>query len=302
MTTDGFVPAGTEIGFVGLGIMGEPMARNLLRAGYSLKVHNRSRPALDRLVSEGATAAHSPAEVADGADVAITMLPDSPDVEAVVTGDDGIAASLTGGSVLIDMSTISPVMTRRLAASLAARDITMLDAPVSGGQQGAIDGALSIMVGGDKFVFEACRPIFEHLGKSITLVGESGAGQVTKACNQAIVAGTIQIVAEALTLASRSGVDPATVREALLGGFASSKILEVHGKRILDRQFDPGFKVRLHEKDLKIALETAADARVPLFTTALLKQLLTCLVAQGHGERDHSALALLTEELAGAAA
>lgn len=299
MSTELHAAGNTAIGFVGLGIMGEPMAANLLAAGYAVKVHNRSRPAVERLVEKGASEAASPAEAGQDVDVAVLMLPDTPDVEAVIEGEGGIGSTLAAGATLIDMSTISPVATRRLAATLGDAGVAMLDAPVSGGQQGAIDGTLSIMVGGEESAFEACRPILNELGKNVTLTGGSGAGQVTKACNQVIVAGTIQIVAEALTLAQRSGVDPSTVRQALSGGFASSKILEVHGQRMLDGAFEPGFKVRLHAKDLAIALETGADAQAPLLSTGLVKQLLTSLIGQGHGDKDHSSLAMLTRQLAG---
>lgn len=297
MTTRRYTAEDTTIGFVGLGIMGEPMARNLLSAGYRLQVHNRSREPAERLAEAGASAVASPADAARGADVVITMLPDSPEVDEVVNGAAGVAGTIADGATLIDMSTISPLTTRELAATLERQGVRMLDAPVSGGQQGAINGALTIMVGGDPSTFSACEPIFEQLGSSVTLIGETGAGQVAKACNQIIVAGTIQTVSEALTLAARSGVDPATVRSALLGGFAGSKILEVHGQRMIDRTFAPGFKVRLHDKDLKIALETGASAGVTLLTTAVVKQLLGALTTQGHGDADHSALALLAEQL-----
>lgn len=299
MAQSEYAPGSTRIGFVGLGLMGEPMARNLLSAGYTLQVHNRSRPAVDRTVRAGAHETSSPAEAAEGADLVILMLPDSPDVEAVVEGDDGVATTMRAGSVLVDMSTISPLVTRRLAATLAEQGVDMLDAPVSGGQKGAIDGGLTIMVGGHEDRFAACRPVFDVLGGSVTHIGQHGAGQVAKACNQAIVAGTIQVVGEALTLAAHSGVDPATVREALLGGFAGSKILEAHGQRMLSDEFEPGFKVRLHNKDLKIALEAASDSGVPLLTTAVVKQLLEALVARGEGDADHAALAVLTRQLAG---
>ncbi len=299
MTTPRFEPAHTRLGFVGLGIMGEPMARNLVEAGYTVQVHNRSREAVERLAGQGAVAASSPAEAARGAHAVITVLPDAPDVEEVLLSTSGVAEGLDHGGVVIDMSTISPVAARRLAASLDERGLRMLDAPVSGGQQGAIDAVLTIMVGGDAEVIEACRPILERMGTTVTRIGDAGAGQVAKACNQIVVAGTIQAVAEALTLAQRSDVDPAAVRSALLGGAAASKILDVHGQRMLDGNFDPGFKSRLHHKDLGIALEAGQTAGVPLMTTALVDQLLTSLIAQGHGDADHSALAWLVNKLAG---
>lgn len=301
MTTARSAPDRTTVGFVGLGIMGEPMARNLVDAGYTVRVHNRSREAVERLAGHGAVAAGSPSEAALGADAVITVLPDAPDVEEVLFSTSGVVESLDRGGVVIDMSTISPVAARRLAASLDERGLQLLDAPVSGGQQGAIDAVLTIMVGGDAEVIEACRPILERMGTTVTRIGDAGAGQVAKACNQIVVAGTIQAVAEALTLAQRSDVDPAAVRSALLGGAAASKILEMHGQRMLDGNFDPGFKSHLHHKDLGIALEAGETAGVPLMTTALVEQLLTSLMAQGHGDADHSALAWLVDQLSGGA-
>jgi 2-hydroxy-3-oxopropionate reductase len=281
---------GERVGVIGLGIMGRPMARNLLAAGFHLTVHSRSTDPVDELVEAGASRASSPAEVAAASDVTITMLPDTPDVELVIAGPDGVAAGVAPGSLVIDMSTIDPEPTRRLAAGLAERAVTMLDAPVSGGERGAIDAALSIMVGGDAAAFARARPVFEALGKTVVHVGPSGAGQVCKACNQLVVAATIEAVAEALALAERSGVDASKVREALLGGFAGSKILEVHGQRMLDRAFDPGFRARLHAKDARIVLDAARDvgASVPSFS-AVAEQL-DRLVAEGGGELDHAAL------------
>lgn len=292
----------TTVGFIGLGIMGRPMARNLLAAGYTVRAHNRSPEPVRELAEEGAQPAGSAAEAAEGADVVICMLPNSPDVEQVVLGEGGVAETIADDAVLIDMSSISPVTTKRIAAQLESRGVRALDAPVSGGEQGAIDGSLTIMVGGDRSAFEACRPLLEVMGSSVSHIGEAGAGQVAKACNQVIVAGAIQAVSEALTLAARSGVDPSGVRRALLGGFAGSKVLDVHGQRIIDRAFRPGFKVSLHRKDLDIALETGAAAGVPLQTTALVRELFGALIAQGAGEADHSALALLIEQLSGSPA
>lgn len=292
-------PGKTTIGFIGLGIMGRPMARNLMKAGFCLRVYNRSRARVDELAAEGATPATSPADAASGADVVITMLPDSPDVEQVVMGPSGVREGLRPGGVLIDMSTISPIVTRELASKLAGQGIAMLDAPVSGGEKGAIEATLSIMVGGDEAVFEACRPIFEALGRNIVYMGPSGAGQVTKACNQIVVGVTIQAVSEALTLAARAGVDPARVRQALLGGFAQSRILDLHGARMLEGNFKPGFKVRLHHKDLGIALSTGRSLGVPLLATSLVNELLGVLEARGRGDWDHSALAALAQEMAG---
>lgn len=287
-----------RVGFVGLGIMGKPMARNLLRAGYPVTVHNRSRPPVDELVAEGAADGGSPRGVAEQSEVVITMLPDTPDVEQVTFGPQGLVEGLRPGSVLVDMSTISPVATRSIAARLRERGVEMLDAPVSGGQRGAEEGTLSIMVGGDPQTFERVRPLFQALGKSVVHVGPVGAGQVCKACNQVVVALTLQAVAEALVLAERNGVDPARVRQALLGGFAGSRILEVHGQRMLEGNYQPGFRVRLHHKDLRIALETGRSAGVPMLGTALVHELLGAVVARGWGDLDHSALARLVGELA----
>lgn len=287
-----------RVGFVGLGIMGKPMARNLLRAGYPVTVHNRSRPPVDELVAEGAADGGSPRGVAEQSEVVITMLPDTPDVEQVTFGRQGLVEGLRPGSVLVDMSTISPVATRAIAARLRERGVEMLDAPVSGGQRGAEEGTLSIMVGGDPQTFERVRPLFQVLGKSVVHVGPVGAGQVCKACNQVVVALTLQAVAEALVLAERNGVDPARVRQALLGGFAGSRILEVHGQRMLEGNYQPGFRARLHHKDLRIALETGRSAGVPMLGTALVHELLGAVVARGWGDLDHSALVRLVGELA----
>ena len=281
---------GERIGFVGLGIMGRPMARNLLAAGFDLTVHSRSPGPVDELADAGASRATTPADVAAASDVTITMLPDTPDVERVIAGPDGVASGATPGSLVIDMSTIDPEPTRRLAATLGDRGVAMLDAPVSGGERGAIDAALSIMVGGDAAAFARARPVFEALGKTIVHVGPSGAGQVCKACNQLVVAATIEAVAEALALAERSGVDAARVREALLGGFAGSKILEVHGQRMLDRAFDPGFRARLHAKDARIVLDAARDVGASVPSFAAVAAQLDRLVAEGGGELDHAGL------------
>jgi 2-hydroxy-3-oxopropionate reductase len=218
-------------------------------------------------------------------------------VDVVVRGNQGVMEAAGRGSILIDMSTISPVVTRELSVELAERGVRMLDAPVSGGEKGAVAGELTIMVGGEQEVFDRCVPLLEVMGGSVTLIGESGAGQVAKACNQIIVAGNIQAASEALTLARNSGVDPARVREALLGGFAGSKILEVHGQRIIDRTFEPGFKSVLHRKDLDIALEAGAAAGTSLQTTALIRELFGALIAHGDGALDHSALVKVTELL-----
>jgi 2-hydroxy-3-oxopropionate reductase len=285
-----------RVGFIGLGIMGKPMAGHLLAAGYPLTVHSRSAPPVDDLVAAGASRAASPAEVARASDIVITMLPDTPDVEQVLFGDDGVESGLSGGALVIDMSSIAPIPTRQFAELLAVQGASMLDAPVSGGEKGAIDAALSIMVGGSEDAFARALPILRTMGKNIVHVGPSGAGQIAKACNQLVVAATIEAVAEALVLAARAGVDPAKVREALLGGLAESKILQVHGQRMLDRNFTPGFRARLHQKDARIVLDAAkgVDAPVPSFE-AVAKQLDT-LVDSGGGELDHSGLFTLLDE------
>jgi 2-hydroxy-3-oxopropionate reductase len=281
------------IGFIGLGIMGKPMARNLMRAGYPLIVLNRSRGPVDELVAEGATAGASPQDVASRSDVVITMLPDSPDVESVVLGENGVVNGIKRDALYIDMSTIAPATARAISTALEARGVVTLDAPVSGGEKGAIDGALSIMIGGSDAAVERAQPIFAVLGKNIVHVGPTGAGQVTKACNQIVVGVTIEAVAEALGLALKSGVDPAKVRAALLGGFAQSKILEVHGQRMIDRAFTPGFKARLHRKDMNIAVEAGEERGLELGAAEFVRGRFDELIARGDGERDHSALATL---------
>jgi len=281
------------IGFIGLGIMGKPMARNLLRAGYPLVVLNRSRGPVDELAGEGARAAATPREVAAASDIVITMLPDSPDVEAVVLGADGVAAGIRSGALFIDMSTIAPATARAVGAALRERGVDVLDAPVSGGEKGAIDATLSIMIGGTDAAFARAEPILRLLGKNIVHVGPDGAGQVTKACNQIVVGVTIEAVAEALALAAASGVDQVAVRAALLGGFAQSKVLEVHGQRMIDRAFAPGFKSRLHRKDMNIAVNAGREAGLQLAAAALVRERFDELLARGEGELDHSALRTL---------
>lgn len=288
-----------RIGFIGLGIMGKPMSVNLLKAGYTVTVHNRSRGPVDEVVAAGAVDGRSPRGVAERSDIVITMLPDSPDVQQVVQGKDGVLEGIKSGAVLADMSTISPIVTQEIAVAVEAKGAQMLDAPVSGGQKGALEATLSIMVGGPPEVFARVKPVFEALGKNIVHIGGHGAGQVTKACNQIVVALTIQAVSEALALAAKAGVDPAKVRQALLGGFAQSRILEVHGQRMLDRNFQPGFRVRLHQKDLNIALATGRALGVPLPATAVVQEALTALRGLGRSDMDHSALVTLIEEMAG---
>ncbi len=292
---------GERLGFIGLGIMGRPMASNLLAAGFDVTVHSRSDGPVEAAVAMGATHASGPAAVAAASDIVITMLPDTPDVAQVLTGDGGVIEGVTPGSVVIDMSSIDPGPTRQIAVAFVERGVAMLDAPVSGGEKGAIDASLSIMVGGDEGAFDRARPVFDVLGTNVVHVGPSGAGQVTKACNQLVVAATIEAVAEALLLAERSGVDPTKVRQALLGGFAGSKILEVHGQRMLDRAFDPGFRIRLHRKDARIVEAAAAAVGSPIPSFAAVALQLQRAVDAGHGERDHSALfAVLERGLTGA--
>lgn len=287
-----------RIGFIGLGIMGKPMAGNLLEAGYPLVVHNRSRGPVDELTKKGAAPASSPKAVAENSDTIITMLPDSPDVEQVVLGPKGVIEGVRDGMLFIDMSTIAPATSRKIYEILKTKGIESLDAPVSGGEVGAKEGTLSIMVGGTEEAFRKALPLFQIMGKNIVFIGGPGAGQVTKACNQIVVGLTIQAVSEALILAKKAGVDPVKVREALMGGFAQSRILELHGKRIIERNFKPGFKLRLHRKDMGIALQTGYEFSVPLFATAEVAELMDALLAQGKGELDHSALALFLEQLA----
>ena len=286
------------IGFIGLGIMGKPMARNLMKAGYSLVAHNRSRAAVEELTKDGAQAAGSAKEVAERTEVIITMLPDSPDVELVYAGNQGIFSGVKAGMLLIDMSSISPVVARKLALEAKNLGCDMLDAPVSGGEAGAIGATLSIMIGGHSSAVERAMPIFQSLGKNLVHVGDAGAGQVTKAANQMVVGTTIAIVSEALVLAAKAGVDPAKVRQALLGGFAQSKILEAHGQKMLDGNFKPGFRIRLHEKDMKIALAAGFEYGVPLMVTSQVAQMMSAMNSMGHGDLDHSGLVKLVEEMA----
>lgn len=286
------------IGFIGLGVMGRRMALNLRKAGFDLAVHDLNREAVAELVAAGASDAGSIA-AAGSADIVITMLPDTPDVEAVVLGEGGLAASMRSGSVLIDMSSISPTATQAMAETLAARGVAMLDAPVSGGYQGAENATLSIMIGGDAAVLERCRPVLEAMGKTISHIGGAGAGQVCKVCNQVAVAINIQAVAEAMTLAAKNGVDPAKIRTALLGGFAQSKALDLHGQRVLDGNFAAGFRVTLQRKDLKLALENGSATGAALPATALVQQLYGMLANTGRADLDNSSLALLMQEMSG---
>lgn len=287
-----------RIGFIGLGIMGKPMALNLLKAGHPLTVVERASAGTQALIAAGAQVRPTPKAVAAACDVVITMLPDSPQVEEVILGPDGVLAGIYPGGLVVDMSTILPSVARRVAAAARERGADALDAPVSGGEVGAQNATLSIMVGGTAAAFDRARPIFEKLGKNIVHVGEAGAGQVTKAANQVVVAVTIAAVSEALVLAAKAGADPAKVREALLGGFAQSRILDLHGNRILQRNFQPGFKARLHRKDLSIILDTARELGVALPATGVVAELMNALIARGGGELDHSALVTVLETLA----
>ena len=286
-----------KIGFVGLGIMGAPMAGQLIKAGHQLFVHTRGKMP-EAIAGSGATQCLSARGVAERADVIILMVPDTPDVEAALFADKGIAAGLSPGKVVVDMSSISPIATKVFAQKINALGCDYLDAPVSGGEVGAKNATLSIMVGGPEDTFERVKPLFELMGKNITLVGGNGDGQTAKVANQIIVALTIEAVAEALLFAAKAGADPARVRQALMGGFAASKILEVHGERMVKRTFDPGFRIELHQKDLNLALSSARALGVPLPSTALAQELFNSCVAHGGKAWDHSAMVRALEKMA----
>jgi 2-hydroxy-3-oxopropionate reductase len=288
-----------RIGFIGLGIMGKPMAHNLLKAGYPLVVHNRSQPPVDELVTAGAAAAWSPREVAHRSDVVITVLPDSPDVEQVALGPDGLMEGARPGLICVDMSTIAPAVAVQVAAALADRGVRCLDAPVSGGDVGAQQGTLSIMVGGDEADFEQVAPIFGVLGKSAVLCGPNGAGQTVKACNQVLVAVTIAGVSEALVLGAKAGVDPSKIVQVLSGGLARCGVLENRGQRMVQGDFEPGFRIRLHYKDLNIVRQTSKDYAVPLPVTAAVHEMFATAISKERGELDHSGLLTVIEDLAG---
>jgi 2-hydroxy-3-oxopropionate reductase len=290
-----------NVGFIGPGIMGGPMALNLMKGGFKLWGYARRPEAMKKLVDAGATACASAAEVAKHADVTFLIVSDTPDVENVIFGENGIAKGARKGSVIVDMSTISPTATKVFAERLAKQGVEMLDAPVSGGEGGAISGTLSIMVGGKDKVFEQVKPLFECMGKNIVHVGDNGAGQVAKACNQIVVAVTIEAVAEALTFARKNGADAAKVRDALMGGFAGSKVMEVHGKRMLDNDFKPGFKVGLHQKDMRIVMETAHQLGVALPAAALVTQHLNALMGTGDTDLDSAAVVKVVKRMSGIA-
>ena len=287
------------IGFIGLGIMGTPMTRNLLGAGYALIVHDLNGAAVEAAVAAGAAAATSPREIAQRSQVVITMLPDSPDVERVALGPDGLVEGLSAGSIYVDMSTIAPTVAVKVAQTLFGKGVRCLDAPVSGGEVGAINATLSIMVGGDEATFDAVRPIFEALGKTITLCGPNGAGQIVKTCNQIQVALNFVGMAEALVLGAKAGVDPAIIIQVLSGGYAQTRVMDVRGPRIIRGDFQPGFKSRFHYKDLNIIMKTASDYGVPLPVTSLVHELFAAMVAAGRGDLDHSGIITVLEDLAG---
>jgi 2-hydroxy-3-oxopropionate reductase len=288
------------IGFIGLGLMGRPMATNLLKAGYALIVHSRSPQPVETLVALGATRAESPADVARQVTRIITMVPDSADVEQVLEGTNGVFSALQRETIIIDNSSIAPGVARRLAEKAKSLGAQMLDAPVSGGEIGAVGGTLSIMVGGDADAFDTVKPILDVMGnpEKVVRIGDAGAGQLCKVCNQMVIAGTLGAVAEAFALAKKSGIDARRMREALLGGFAASRVLEVHGERILNGNYKPGFKTSLFAKDLKIASSTLADNQVPAPISAAVRQLVTAQMAAGGGDEDYSAMAKVILDLA----
>ncbi len=293
------MPAST-IGFIGLGLMGKPMALNLRKKGYDVIVHNRSRPAVDALVAAGARTAGSPAEVARAARVILTMLPDGPDVEMVMEADNGIFPAIAKGTVIVDSSTIAPPIARKLATRAKQLGAAFLDAPVSGGEIGAIDGTLTFMVGGDTAALDSVRDVLGAMGKpeKIVHVGESGAGQICKICNQMVLGGTMSAVAEAIALSRKAGVDPMKVRAALMGGFAQSRVLEVHGERMITGNWKPGFKTKLFKKDFGIATRTLREYNVPALTSAVVSQLINAQMAAGEGEEDYSGMAKVIFRLA----
>lgn len=284
-----------KVGFIGTGIMGLPMALNVIRAGYPLWVFARTKEKASPLIQAGATLCASPKQVADHAGVIITIVGDTPDVEQIVLGDHGVIEAAAPGKVLVDMTTSSAAAARDLATRLSDKGMDMLDAPVSGGDIGAREGTLSIMVGGDSKVFDRVKPLLGAMGENIVLVGDHGAGQVAKACNQLLVAQHMYATAEALLLAAAAGVDPGRVRAALLGGFAASRVLDVHGQRMLDRNFVPGFKAKLHNKDMRIALETMRECRLDLDGTKLAAEGINRAVDAGYGELDTTALLQVLE-------
>ena len=290
---------GGEIGFIGLGIMGRPMVRNLMTAGYSLTVFDVVGSAMEEMVTEGAKPASSSDEVAASAPIVITMVPDSADSEAAILGENGVLEGTSEGSVIIDMSSIAPASSQKIAAACEAKSVAFLDAPVSGGEPGAVGGTLAIMVGGKQDVFDAHVGLLEAMGSSIVLCGDYGAGNTTKLANQIIVAANIEAVGEALTLARKAGLDPAVVFEAIKGGLAGSNVLNAKGPMMIDGNFDPGFRIVLHHKDLNNAILTGKDLGVGLPVTSLVQQMLVSLINDGKGNSDHSAIANFIEDMAG---
>ena len=287
------------IGFIGLGIMGRPMSKHLLSAGYELVVHDVNREAVADVVAAGATAAGSAKEVAQNSTLIITMLPDSPDVEAVALGDGGLVEGVSEGDIHVDMSTIAPSTALAVGEAMAESGVKCLDAPVSGGDVGAQNATLSIMVGGEQETFDQVLPVFEVMGKSVVLCGPLGAGQTVKACNQVLVAVTIAGVSEALTLGTKAGVDPIKIVQVLSGGLARCGVLENRGERMVNGDFDPGFRIRLHYKDLNIIMQTGNDYQVPLPVTSIVHELFNTAMGQDRGELDHSGLLTVLEDLAG---
>lgn len=289
----------TPIGFIGLGIMGKAMARNLLKAGFKLTVHNRSRGKVEELVKEGAADGGSPAGVAKASDIIFTCVPDTPDVERVLFGPDGVVDGARKGSVVIDCSTISATATQAFAARLKEHGIDMIDSPMSGGPKGAVDGVLSLMIGGEASVLERCMPVFQAVGKTFVHVGPSGAGQLTKSCNQLVICATMMGMSEAVALCRKMGIDPNKMREALLGGAAQSFVMQNHCKRLIDETLEPGFRATLMLKDMKLAQTVGRDAGVFMPATGMATQLLTALCETGRDGLDSAAVGLVVQELSG---
>jgi len=287
-----------QLGFIGLGIMGRPMAGHLLAAGNTVYVYDRMADFVTEVVGKGAVACQSSEEVAEKSDIIIVMVPDTPDVEAVLFGENGVAEGVKKGSIVVDMSSISPIATKEYAAKLADMGVEMLDAPVSGGQVGAEKAILSIMVGGKQEVFDKIKPYFDLMGKNVVLIGDNGAGQTCKVANQIAVAVTISATAEALTFASKAGADPAKVREALMGGLAGSRIMELLGDRMIKRTFQPGFRIRLHQKDLNLALQSARSLQMSIPSTALAQEMFNAVAGRDGIDLDHSAMVLALEQVA----
>jgi len=287
-----------KIGFIGLGIMGKPMSKNLLKAGYELIVMDRNQEAVGEVVAAGATSAATPKEVAAQSDIIITMLPNSPHVKEVVLGENGVIEGAKQGAVVVDMSSIAPLVSREVGAKLAEKGVAFLDAPVSGGEPKAIDGTLSVMVGGNQEIFDKCYPIMKAMAGSVVLTGDIGAGNVTKLANQIIVAINIAAMSEALVLASKAGVEPELVYKAIRGGLAGSTVLEAKAPLVMDRKFDPGFRINLHIKDLNNVLETSHEMGVPLPLTAAVMEMMQALKVDGMGDADHGSLVRYYEKMA----